>query len=137
MPLATTTDVRNRLGRALASDEETVLAATLLADAEGRLTGRVPTLLLTASDDADYRSRVVAIESEAVARVLRNPDGYRSESTGPFSYQLDTRAAAGFLTILKEEWQALGVSTAGTIAPYLPMPTTMPFSVYDLLYGWR
>jgi hypothetical protein len=136
MALATLFDVENRLGRTLAEDEP-VLVATLLGDAEGLLISRKPDLRTAASGDLELRARAVAVEAAAVVRVLRNPGGYRSEQTGPFSYTIDTRAAAGFLTILDEEWRQLGVSGAFTIDPTPEMPTTVPFSVYDNLFGWQ
>lgn len=136
MALATWHDVQTRLGRTL-EETELVLVATLLGDAEVKLTSRLPGLPTKAETDPLFRATVVAVEAQAVARVLRNPEGYRSEQTGPFSYQIDTRAAAGFLTILKEEWRDLGFSDAFTIDPTPEAPTTLPANVYDLLYGWR
>jgi hypothetical protein len=136
MALATWHDVQTRLGRAL-EDDELVLVATLLGDAEGLLISRIPALRTSASGDETLRARAVAVEAAAVVRVLRNPGGYRSEQTGPFSYTIDTRAAAGFLMILQDEWRQLGVSSAFTIDPTPEMPDTVPFSVYDKLFGWR
>lgn len=136
MALATLPDVTTRLGRTL-TEQEPVLVATLLGDAEVKLAGRIPGLLTKAAADARFRATVVAVEAAAVARVLRNPEGYRSEQTGPFSYTIDTRAAAGFLTILAEEWRDLGVKGAFSIDTAPDPVAVMPFTVYDLLYGWR
>lgn len=136
MALATLHDVETRLGRTL-TDQEPVLVATLLGDAEVLLASRNPSLLTQASSDPTFRARAVAVEAAAVVRVLRNPEGYRSEQSGPFSYSIDTRAAAGFLTILADEWRQLGVSDTFTIDPTPVMPVTMPFTVWDQLYGWR
>lgn len=136
MALATLHDVETRLGRTL-TDQEPVLVATLLGDAEVLLASRNPSLLSQASSDPTFRARAVAVEAAAVVRVLRNPEGYRSEQSGPFSYSIDTRAAAGFLTILADEWRQLGVSDTFTIDPTPVMPVTMPFTVWDQLYGWR
>lgn len=138
MALATRVDVEARLGRTVTEDQELVLVAQLLEDAEGILTARLPTLLLRAGTDLPYRARAVAVEAAAVVRVLRNPEGYRSESTGPFGYTLDTRVAAGFLTVLRDEWSQLGYTGASSINTVpVDLPSTMPYSTYDLLYGWR
>lgn len=137
MALAELTDVEARLGRTVEETQEQLLALTLLGDAEVRLVMRLPSLLAQAADDDALLARVIAVESAAVVRVLRNPEGFRSEATGPFSYSLDTRAASGFLTILDEEWRQLGLSGAFTIDPTPDLPSTLPATVYDLLYGWR
>jgi hypothetical protein len=137
MALAAITDVEARLGRTV-TDEELVLVATLLGDAESMLLTKLPAALTRAATDLPYRATVVAVEAMAVVRVLRNPEGYRFEQTGPFSYSLDSRAAAGFLTILDTEWAQLGHS-AGFSIDTVPatVPALMPYRVYDYLFGWR
>lgn len=136
MALATRPDVEARLGP-VETPEKRLLVQTLLDAAEARLVSRIPDLVVKSGLDAEFRANAVSVEADAVARVMRNPEGFRSENTGPFQNTYDTRAAAGFLTILKEEWRLLGVSGAFTITPSLPPVDTMPFQVYDLLYGWR
>jgi hypothetical protein len=118
--IASTTDVASRLGRTLTTEEHT-LVATLIYDVENMLKVRAPDKDLNNLDPTSVQ-QVVA---NAVVRVLRNPDGYRSESAGGISYTVDTRAAAGFLTILDEEWRLLGLSSSGgaySIAPSLGLP---------------
>lgn len=137
MALGTTPDVQIRMGRPLTS-EEAALSDQLLVDVELLLTSRLPAALVRAATDSAYAATVVVIEAMAVARVLRNPEGYRFEQSGPFSYSLDSRAAAGFLTILDEEWRQLGYSTAFSIdtVPAV-LPSMIPRNVFDSLYGWR
>jgi Gp19/Gp15/Gp42-like protein len=119
MAYATVDDVAARLGRDL-DEAEQRLAAVLLDDAEQRIRARIPDLDERVNASEHYRALVVSVEAAAVVRVLRNPGGYRSETDGNYSYQLDTRAAAGFLTILDEEWALLGASHgAFTATPYL------------------
>lgn len=116
MAQASEQDVAVRLGRALDQGEQELVAA-LLDDAEALLIARIPHLLVRAEDEA-YRKLVVMVEANMVVRVLRNPDGFRQESEGGYSYTIDTRAAAGFLTVLADEWQLLGLSGgAFSIAP--------------------
>ncbi|MFF0541736.1 Gp19/Gp15/Gp42 family protein [Prescottella sp. R16] len=71
-------------------------------------------------DEAD----VADIEAEAVLRVVRNPDGYASETDGGYSYQFNREASSGKLEILPEEWQTLGIRPrkAFAIAPNLVAP---------------
>lgn len=119
MSLATVEDVAARLGRETSS-EENELAATLLGDAELMLRARIPDLLERAAKDSGFADLVVMVEANMVVRVLRNPDGYRQESEGGYSYTVDTRAAAGFLTVLDDEWKLLGYRDgAFTITPHL------------------
>lgn len=137
MALATRQDVEARLGRTVTDDAELVLVAQLLEDVEGKLTARLPAILVRSATDLPYRARVVAVEAAAVTRVLRNPDGYRTEQSGPFSYTVDTRAAAGFLTILDEEWRDLGYRGASSVDTVpASSPSWMPYSVYDQTYGY-
>lgn len=49
-----------------------------------------------------------------VARVLRNPSGLRSETTGPFSRSYDTELASGMLSITATEQALLVPPTATT-----------------------
>jgi hypothetical protein len=121
MPMTTTDDVASRLGRPLTTDEE-ALASTLIGDVENMIRVRLPGRVLdgTTADEGSVKQ----VASAAVARVLRNPDGYRNEAAGGISYTLDSRVAAGFLTILSEEWALLGLSGAAnggafSVAPVL------------------
>ncbi|WP_329567679.1 Gp19/Gp15/Gp42 family protein [Streptomyces sp. NBC_01361] len=115
---ATVDDVGARLGRLLGEDAQQ-LAAALLDDAEQRIRARVPDLDERVSGDEHDRALVVSVEAAAVVRVLRNPGGYRSETDENYAYTLDARAAAGFLTILDEEWALLGAARgAFTAAPW-------------------
>lgn len=122
MPVTSPQDVASRLGRPLTT-EETSLAETLILDAENILRVRTPDKDLDSLDEASVKQVVAS----AVVRVLRNPDGYRSETAGGVSYTIDTRAAAGFLLILDDEWRLLGLaptsnSGMGSFAPSLGLP---------------
>ncbi|ANA86955.1 head-to-tail adaptor [Gordonia phage Strosahl] len=73
-----------------------------------------------------YKEDVIDIEADAVLRLVRNPEGYLSETDGNYTYQLHAALSTGKLEILDEEWETLGVrSTArfGVIVPTLVMPT--------------
>ena len=133
MALAQTTDVATQLGRGLTT-EETKFARAQLEAAEARLLTRLPSLRTRTDADPTYATLVRDIEAEAVARVLRNSEGYRQESIGPWSATLDTRVAAGFLTILDDEWALLGAGGgAFTITPHVEVPPVWPS---PHLAGW-
>lgn len=124
-PLTPTSDVAARLGREL-TEAEGGLAFVLLGDAENMIRLRVPSGDL---DDLD-QDALHQVAANAVVRILRNPEGYRSESAGAVSYTIDSRVAAGFMTILADEWALLGLTSppanggAFSIAPSLGLPRT-------------
>ncbi|ASN69185.1 hypothetical protein 7S3_7 [uncultured Caudovirales phage] len=114
--LATVEDVEARMGRPLEEAEQS-LAGVLVNDAARMILARIPDLQTRLEDERLDHESVVMVQANAVCRVLRNPDGYRSEQAGSFSYQVDTRAAAGFLMILAEEWTLLGARGSSGVAP--------------------
>lgn len=117
MAIATVDDVQDRLDRELTDDEKR-LAATLLEDVEAIIRSRVRNLLRRAAADESYRQIVVMVEANAVLRVLRNPEGYRQETEGNYSYSLNAAVASGHLFVLGSEWELLGANRgAFTITP--------------------
>lgn len=122
--VATEGDVEARLGRSLRSPDEAELATLLIDDAERMIAKQAPDGDIVALGIAAIKQVV----GGAVARILRNPEGYRSQTAGGLSVTIDTRVAAGFLTILDEEWTLLGLSApsaqggAFSIAPRLGTP---------------
>nr|WP_237550595.1 Gp19/Gp15/Gp42 family protein [Streptomyces sp. SID8354] len=100
------------------SDEQ---IQALITQAETYLRGRVRDLDRRIACGQVTAATVDFIEASMVARVARNPDGYRAEGDGDYSYQFDSRAAAGFLTLLPDELTMLGINKgAFTIAPTNP-----------------
>jgi Phage protein Gp19/Gp15/Gp42 len=109
MALATATDVTKRWART-PTDLETQLIEVRLDDAERMIRRSIPDLddLILAGDiDPDD---VIQVESEAVLRLVRNPEGYLSETDGNYTYQLRQDMATGVLELLPEEWLILGVA---------------------------
>ena len=110
-PLAAAADVQTAMLRTLDSDE-TTLADALLIRASWLVRQERPgldTLVTAGALDADVVTGVVA---EMVARVLRNPDGWRQKATGPFSGTYDVNVASGYLTITDIDRAMLGLTTA-------------------------
>lgn len=56
---------------------------------------------------ADVKDAVVSM----VVRMMRNPGGVRSQSSGPFSQVIDASVASGRLEITRAERRALGMGT--------------------------
>ena len=98
---ATNLDVANRW-RSLTAAEETV-ADTLLGDAWSILTARRPTLEADITAGTVTEANVVRILSQMVLRVMKNPEGYRSQSIDDYSYTRDPAASAGWLYVTDEE----------------------------------
>lgn len=122
MAYATVADVQARANWPL-TDAEKTLAGQLLDDAEGKIRARVPGLDARVAADAEYKKLVIRIEADAVLRVLRNPEGYREEADGDYSYGRMAAVAAGYLLILDDDWRDLGVNQgAFTITPVVRRP---------------
>lgn len=113
-------DIQARMGRTLDSDEA-ALAEVLAGDVLRRIRRRIPDLDLRVAGEGFTPTALPAIDLEdlkavqatVVARVIRNPDGYRSENAEGVGYTLDTRAAAGFIYLDTEDWELLGVRKTG------------------------
>ena len=108
---ATAADVAALWAREL-SDEETAMVTRRLEQVERMILRRVPDLADQIADETIDLADVVDIEAEAVLRLIRNPEGYASESDGNYSYTFDRNAASGKLEVLPEEWKLLGINTA-------------------------
>lgn len=113
MAHAVTDDVAARLGRPLTA-AETPWAQTLLDDSETIITSRVGDLDDALASNQFTVDELVMVESNSVARVLRNPLGVKSETTGPFQASFDTtNVGTGYLTVTDAEWELLGVIGPG------------------------
>ncbi|AGR46432.1 head-to-tail adaptor [Mycobacterium phage Superchunk] len=97
-----------------------------LAQVERMIKRRIPNLDLKVAGDATFQADLIDIEADAVLRLVRNPEGYISETDGAYTYQLQTDLSQGRLTILDDEWTTLGVnrlSRMSVIAPNIVLPT--------------
>ena len=78
------------------------------------------------SASATFEADLIDIEADSVLRLVRNPEGYLSETDGTYTYQLQTDLSGGRLQILDDEWTVLGVyrlSRMSVITPLFDMPT--------------
>lgn len=112
MAFATTDDVAVRWART-PSEEESSLIEIRLADVQRIIRKRIPDLdERVFSGDLDVDD-VVQVESDAVLRLIRNPEGFVSETDGNYTYQFSHSTKAGMLEILPEEWELLGATSVG------------------------
>jgi hypothetical protein len=119
MAYATTDDVAVRWGRTPTA-EETAQIDVRLNDVERMIYKKIPDLdILIAAGTLDVED-VVQVESEVVLRVVRNPEGYVSETDGNYSYQFSQSTRAGVLEILPEEWALLGYVGSGRMFMLVP-----------------
>ncbi|WP_158881984.1 Gp19/Gp15/Gp42 family protein [Amycolatopsis anabasis] len=121
MAYATASDVASRF-RVLDADETTIVN-TRLADAERILKARIPDLdaqIVAGTIDQD---NVKMVEADMVLRLIRNPDGYTTETDGNYSYTISAQVASGVLEVLGREWALLGIrGGVYSIKPYMRMP---------------
>jgi hypothetical protein len=100
-PLAAVGDVAAQFGTLTAAQEG--VTAFLLRAASAMIRHAYPFIdaqIITGRLDPDL---VALAASNMVLRVLRNPNGLRSETVGPFSRSYDTGTAAGLLVISSTE----------------------------------
>ena len=109
MALATPDDVVYPLLRPLTEAEENY-AVRLLDWAETLIKARYPDIATLAP------TNVIMVEAQAVARVIRNPEGMYQEAVGggEFSGTRDKAGADGVLRILDEEWELLAPTPVKT-----------------------
>lgn len=119
MAYATADDVAVRWAKEL-SAEESALVETRLEDVERMIKRRIPGLDTEIEAGRIDVEDVVQVESDAVLRLARNPEGYASETDGNYMYQLRSDLASGKLEITDDEWEILGVTRRGFfyLTPY-------------------
>lgn len=106
--------------------EVMVLIERRLEQVERMIRRRIPTLDTLAAASAIFLADLIDIEADVVLRLVRNPEGYISETDGTYTYQLQKDLSGGRLVVLNDEWTALGVyrlSRMSIIAPAFVMPT--------------
>jgi hypothetical protein len=137
LPLAAVGDVVDQFGTMTSAQEgltaHLVRAASALLRARAAQAGlNMDADILAGRLDAEVAALTVA---NMVLRVLRNPNGLRAESTGPFSRTYDTTAAAGLLVVtdydlaavtaadaVPDGIAALGVGTIRVVPGLAPSP---------------
>ena len=124
MAYAVAADVEQIWAKEL-STEETAMVTRRLEQAERIILRRIPNLVALVTAGTIVQQDVIDVESDAVLRVLKNPEGLSSETDGSYSYMLSRESADSSLRITAEEWKILGVPGGKMfgIMPALVMPT--------------
>ena len=106
--------------------EVMLLIERRLEQVERMIRRRIPSLDDLVLASATFQADLIDIEADVVLRLVRNPEGYLSETDGTYTYQLQRDLSGGRLQILDDEWTILGVyrlSRMSTIAPSFVLPT--------------
>ncbi len=139
--IASSENVEAAMQRELTAAEKQYVDGLLLR-AERILVSRLPDLRERAASDPDFSALVADVESEAVARVYRAPEGgvVRQEAEGNYSYSLNMQVASGLLDVLDREWELLGLSPWGSVAPAVDGYAASRYSGIaphlQFQYGW-
>lgn len=145
-PFAAVGDVRNQFGDMTTTQQS--LAAWLIRAASAMLRSRVPLIDQQIAQGLVTQEMAALVVTNMVLRVMRNPNGLRSETTGPFSRTYDTTAAAGLLVITDYDLAAItpievvpdGIGALG-IGTIRVVPGLAPPLNYRRLgggrHGWR
>lgn len=101
-------DVQARYHLPIEDSLRTLIEARL-GDAEGKIRSRIPDLDAKVASGEIPEATVVRVAADAVIRLVRNPDGYVSETDGNYTYQLAYDSGGSDLVIPAEDWLDLGV----------------------------
>ena len=108
MAYAELADVQARYHLPIDSSMEPLVLARL-QDAEDKIRIRIPDLDERVDQGIISKNTVVRVTADAVIRLVRNPDGYISETDGNYTYQLSFDGGGSDLTISPAEWRDLGI----------------------------
>lgn len=108
MAYATLEDVQARYHLPIDPGMEALVLARL-EDAEDKIRTRIPDLDERVDQGIVSINTVVRVTADAVIRLVRNPDGYISETDGNYTYQLSFDGGGSDLTITPAEWRDLGI----------------------------
>lgn len=130
-PLATVGEVGELFGTMTPAQE--TLTAALLRRASEMLRAHFPDLAARVADGVITAEAPAMAAINMVLRVLRNPDGLRAETTGPFSRTYDTTVAAGLLVVSDGEMALMAPAAVDTA---LPVGTVMAHpGLTDVTWG--
>jgi hypothetical protein len=136
-PLATLSEYTDLFGSL--SITRQAVAKALLRRASQLVRDRFPTIDATIVAGTTPGNSVAMAVLNMVARVLRNPSGLRSETTGPFSRTYDATASSGYLALTSDDIALIDPSVdptaskrRGKVATIRMQPGLAPWPI-----GWR
>lgn len=114
-PFAAIGDVTAQYGTMTKAEES--LAGWLIRAASNMIRARRPVIDQQLTDGLVSQEMAALAVTNMVLRVLRNPNGLRSETVGPFSRSFDTTVAAGLLVFTDAEEQMIAPVGTESYAP--------------------
>ncbi len=114
-PFAAIGDVVAQYGSMTAAEES--LAGWLLRAASNMIRSRRPTIDQQITDGLVSQEMAALAVTNMTLRVLRNPNGLRSETVGPFSRSFDTTVAAGLLVFTDAEEKLIAPTGTESYTP--------------------
>lgn len=121
---ATLTDVTDRWGKD-ATGKMATLINVRLGDVERMILRKFKAKGLVLADEIAATNVDVAdvkqVEAEAVLRLVRNPEGFASETDGDYTYEVIQSLASGVLEITADEWEALGIVDSTGMCVIVPV----------------
>lgn len=121
MPYALPADVGVLLQKETLTTAESNMIAARIGQAERIILRRIPDLATRISNGEITADDVKDVVVAAVLRVIRNPEGYLSESDGTYSYMLDNSTVGTDIEITDAEWAILGEDTNLGISWLVPV----------------
>lgn len=107
MSYATVADVGTRLGRPISDSDEVAQVQAWLDDAEAVVLSRIPDLTDRLTAGTLVVDVLVMVESNAVIRKIRNPEGYTSETIDDYTYRYNEQVRRGDIFLTADEWALL------------------------------
>lgn len=125
MSLAKFEHVQSRYHQEI-EEELRQLVETRLSDAEIKIRSRIRDLDTKLLEDPILEDIVIRVCSDAVIRLIKNPEGYIQETDGNYTYMLSQALSEGDLSIRADEWLDLGVRKGVGVIHVIPqLPTSL------------
>lgn len=111
-----------------------LLVEVLVGDVEVLIQAKFPDIVERLEEEPELRRRLVTVISQVVIRLLRNPDGVRSESADDVSFTYS--ANPEYLTLTSSELALLSVDGRGLQKAFTINPTPIVDEVTPLAGAW-
>ena len=127
MAHATLQDVTDSLGRPIVGAEATQVSGWL-DKIERIIARRLGDLDALIADDRLSVELLADVETEAVIRKIKNPDGKVAEGIDDYNYRLNENARKGDLFLTEEEWALISPDLPATLGGAYSVPLGAPWS---------
>lgn len=119
-------DVTDSLGRPIVGAEATQVLGWL-DKIERIISRKLGDLDVLISDGRLSAELLVDVETEAVIRKVKNPDGKVSEGIDDYNYRLNENARKGDLFLTDEEWALISPDLPATLGGAYSVPLGAPW----------